>query len=393
MAAAALAEARALGDEAAEAKILWNELNVNRLIQRQPLARAAGERSLEIARRLGLEAQAALSVHDLTHVYAEMGLWPEADQASAEARQRWQALGNHAMLADNLATAALYHGLRGRFAEAIAEALAANQQARAIGNPWGQAYSLLTVVWPYWYSGQPAQALEKARACLQIEAMSASFTQVVAAWIGLIYADLGDPRAGMHWVRQAAQGLQPHSGLGWLTVQSAQVHLELCAHNLDQAATTLAALEAESQHPAIFEFDAVLRARSEVALARGEAGPALAATQAQVARLRARGLLQPLPEALGGLAQAWRLNEQPDQAAAALAEAVTLAEAQGAAMTEWPARYALGRLALERGDAASSRRHWARAREIVTSLADRIPAPELRQSFRARPELRALMGE
>ena len=76
MAEAALSEARALGDEAAEAKILWNQLNVNRLIQHLPQARAAGEHSLEIARRLGLEAQAALSVHDLTHVYASLGLWP-----------------------------------------------------------------------------------------------------------------------------------------------------------------------------------------------------------------------------------------------------------------------------------------------------------------------------
>ena len=39
MAAAALAEARALGDEQAEAKILWNQLNLYRFTQRLPQAR------------------------------------------------------------------------------------------------------------------------------------------------------------------------------------------------------------------------------------------------------------------------------------------------------------------------------------------------------------------
>ena len=390
MAEAALSEARALRDEAAEAKILWNQLNLNRLIQRQARARAAGEQSLAIARRLGLKAQAAASVHDLVHVYAEMGLWPEMEQAAAEARQQWQALGNRAMLVDSLATAALYHGLAGQLAPALAEALEAHQQAQAIGNLWGQAYSIMNAVWPDWYTGHPDRAIESANECVRVGSVSATFTLVALAWKGFIYAELGDSDSGLEWTRQAAQAIGHLGGVGQYTVLGARLHLEQRAGHVAQAAAILETIDQNPHPPAIFEVDALLRARAEVALARGAADEALAAAQARVAVLRGRGLWLYVPEALCGLAQAWLLQGQPAQASAALAEALEQAQALGAVWVEWHVRYALGRLEMDSGNAAGGRRHWARARELVTSIADRIPTPALRQSFRARPEVRAL---
>ena len=42
---------------------------------------------------------------------------------------------------------------------------------------------------------------------------------------------------------------------------------------------------------------------------------------------------------------------------------------------------------------AAAQSYWDQAQARVTVIAARIPAPELRQAFLARPELRALLGD
>ncbi len=394
MATSALAEARALGDEPAEAKILWNQLNLNRILQRNPQARACGEQSLEIARRLDLKTQAALTVNDLVHVYATLGLWPEFEQASGEARQRWQALGNIAMLADSLSSAAMYKGLSGQITAALDRAREAHQHAVAIGNEWGQAFSLSTMLWPHWYTGHPDRAIEAVSECLRVgQEAWPIIVGTVEAWLAFMHAELGDTDGSLEWMRQAAVANQQLGGINIQTILATRVHLELRATGVAQAAATLHDMEKEKQPPAFFEVDWVLRARSEVALAQGDADSALEVTQAHVARLRELGLLTYLPEALAGLAQALLLQGRVPEAKYKLVEALAHAQAMGAVMVEWTVLYALGRLELEHGDRASAALYWARAREIVTVIAARIPTPGLRQFFLTRPELRALLAD
>ena len=73
MAGRALAQARELADEAAEAKIYWILLNAYRLTNRSEQALEAGERSLALARKLNLREQLAFTSNDLPHVYHETG--------------------------------------------------------------------------------------------------------------------------------------------------------------------------------------------------------------------------------------------------------------------------------------------------------------------------------
>ena len=138
---------RALGDETTEAKILWNQLNLYRFTQRNAQARLSGERSLEIANRLGLQAQAALTLNDLIHVYANLGLWALERKASNDASRLWRALGNTAMLADSLSTTALYNSLLGDFVTALSQAQEAQRLSLTIGNLWGQSYSFSAMSW------------------------------------------------------------------------------------------------------------------------------------------------------------------------------------------------------------------------------------------------------
>ena len=395
MATEALAEARALGDEATEAKILWNQLNFYRFSRRYAEARACGERSLEIARRLTLDAQAASTVNDLIHVYAALGLWPEFERASAEARQRWQALGNVALLADSLSTTALYLGMTGRLSAALSRAQEAYQHTLAIGNRWGQSYSLFTMIWPYWYSGQPERALATAQECIGVGLEAWPFAaESAGAWLALLYGELGDAPAGLALLLGEVAELAETSGglllLGFLAVR---VNLELRAVGLAPALITLAALDHINQQPLLWEVNGAMRARASVALAQGDNAQALAVTQQQVALLRERGLATYLPETLALLAQALLRQGRVAEAKAQLLEALAQARAMGASVATWQVLYALGRLESDHGDPAIAQAHWAAAREIVSGIAARVPTAALRRSFVARPEVRALLGE
>ena len=155
MADAALAEARALGDETTEAKILWNQLNLYRFTQRNPQARISGERSLEIANRLGLQEQAALDLNDLIHVYADLGLWPLAHQAADDAGRLWRGAGQHRHVGRQPGHHGPLQQPAGRFRHRAQPGPGVpTRLSAAIGNLWGQSYSISGMTWPYWYSGQ-----------------------------------------------------------------------------------------------------------------------------------------------------------------------------------------------------------------------------------------------
>jgi tetratricopeptide (TPR) repeat protein len=393
MASAALAEARDLGDEPAEAKILWNQLNLYRFSQRIRLARDSGERSLDIARRLNLEAQAAATVNDLIHVYAALGLWPEFERTTAEARQRWQALGNSAMLADSRSTSALYLGMAGQLAPALAQALEAQRLTLAIGNRWGQAYSLFAMIWPYWYSGRPAQAIEAARECMRVGREAWPFVvESAGTWLAVIYAELGDAAAGLALLDEVSLA-NPAGSMDLLGIQSARSLLTLHTAGLAAAKAALEPVELIQREPLPWEIDSLLRARAAVALAAEDAPHALEVTQAHVAQLRALGLATYLPEALARLAEALLRLGRAEEARDQLLEALSQARAIQAVIVEWRVLYALGRLESERGQPANAEPAWERARAIVTEIAGRLPGAALRRTFLARPDVRALLGD
>jgi len=74
-------------------------------------------------------------------------------------------------------------------------------------------------------------------------------------------------------------------------------------------------------------------------------------------------------------------------------EARSQVERMNAPMLEWAVLYALGQFEAEHGQPAAASVAWSRARDIVCPIAARVPRPEWRASFRARPALRALLGE
>jgi hypothetical protein len=93
--------ALALGDRAAEAKILWNLLILSAYTGGDPDERLTyGDEALALARKLELPEQLAFTLHDIFYAYAGTGQWVRARAMLYEARDLWQRLGNLPMLSE-----------------------------------------------------------------------------------------------------------------------------------------------------------------------------------------------------------------------------------------------------------------------------------------------------
>ena len=141
----ALTLARDLGDQAAEAKILWNLVNVYAFSNRMSQAIDSGERALALARADSLRAAA--------HLYVCVAEYDQALTVSEEAFQINQSI-------DNL---------------------------------WGQSHSRYKIGYAYWDCGQAEQAIFMMEDAIGLSEL-AGFTvpQVVTrADLAAVYADLG----------------------------------------------------------------------------------------------------------------------------------------------------------------------------------------------------------
>ena len=117
----ALELAQALGDRAAEARANWILLLVNRFGQEGARTAAAyGERSLVLARELGLKEQLAFTLKDLAVAYVVTGRFREASTLEREAVELWRQLDNKPMLAEVLGGRVAQRVAAGELAEAIA---------------------------------------------------------------------------------------------------------------------------------------------------------------------------------------------------------------------------------------------------------------------------------
>jgi tetratricopeptide (TPR) repeat protein len=250
------------------------------------------------------------------------------------------------------------------------------------------------MTWPYWYTGHPDRALEVCEASIRLGRQAGylfaeAFDQ---GRLGQMLGELGATDSALERLRQAesAAKLVGMAGLG--TILSARLHLELNLGQMDQAAATVRQMETDLLVPPIWEVDALLRARTELALAQGDQDGALAHSQAHIARLRELGLALYLPEALAFRARALEQAGGPHEALDCLSEARDRAQALAARAIEWPVLYAWGRLAARLGRPVEAEAAWAEARAIVNEFAGRVPTPELRASFLARPDVSELLA-
>ena len=116
----ALTLAGDLGDRPAEAKIDWILLLANRFGNEGPRrAIEYGERSLALARELGLKEQVAFTLKDLATAYVACGRLSDARATLPEALNLWRELDNKPMLAEVLGGQAAEQWISGEMDQAI----------------------------------------------------------------------------------------------------------------------------------------------------------------------------------------------------------------------------------------------------------------------------------
>jgi class 3 adenylate cyclase/tetratricopeptide (TPR) repeat protein len=162
----ALILARQLGDQRAEARILWIFMLIKLFTYSMVEGIPFGEQSAALARQLDMKEQLAQSLQDLARCYLAAERLDKARSVLNEARPLLQTLNNLPTLAENLSVEAQLLVFMARFDEAIEISDNALAIATSIDNAWGQVTARSFVGLVYLARGEIDQALEVIQAVI-----------------------------------------------------------------------------------------------------------------------------------------------------------------------------------------------------------------------------------
>jgi tetratricopeptide (TPR) repeat protein len=390
----ALTLSRELGDQSAQAKILWNLVLLNtRLGTNYREGIGYGEQAIAIARASGLQEQLAYLLNDLSLPLVWSGQVERGNAMNLESREMWRAAGNLPMLTDNLSYAAMCHISLGEYEQAIAEANQALEISQSIGNLWGETFSQSWVGEAYREIGHIDQAITAMQNAVRLAPHSfqapLSFTR---ADLGSLYGDLGQVARGIELaqVAHAEGGKLAHV----MRVYTAAhlIHLYLLNGDVATAETWLGVtlpLLSTTDHVSLFgtglEF-----VKAELALARQDFSHAISACDDLLRIQRVRHLRQLIPNVLHVKGCALQAINNVDEAAAVLTEARVEAERVNSRWMLWRILATLAEIENERGNRAHAQTLRGQARELVVYIAEHTP-DEFRESFLNLPNVRAVM--
>ncbi|CUS05833.1 putative Adenylate/guanylate cyclase with TPR repeats [Candidatus Promineifilum breve] len=385
----AVALAEAAGNRVAEVRILWNLLNIGRFdLNGLEWATVHGERGLALARELGLGEELAYLVNDLGELYGTFGRLDRAGELLGEARDRWRALGNEAMLADSLTSSAVWEQIGGHFRAGLVKVEEAFLITTRIGNIWGEAYSQAVRGQILGYLGEVGRAVddlsggnEKTRAAGFVagDILSNTFLARVLQEAGDLDEALRRARAALTLAREQ---LPQFVGMCIGRI----VNCLVARGEIDAAADLYADAAAYQEQQQVFQLFDLSLAGIELALAQGDVAEALARAEAAVTRFTAMDSRGILPPVYYLRARALLAAGRADEAAGSFAAAIDLARTLDMRGSLWRFLAAAAALAGQRGDdAAAATLHAEAAAEIAFVAANTWP-DDLRASFLAQTE-------
>lgn len=393
-----LARARELGDRAVEARIHWimlllakyGEGNMEQAIEH-------GERSLALARELGLREQIAYTLNDLASPYGMSVKFGQSRAVLEEAIDIWKDLGNLAMLSDtiaNLIQLDYYAGDLDGATRASAEALRLSQMT---GSLWGQAYSQMWVGTVFAEQGDYGTAFRVMEECIRT-AEAANFLPAQVATRtdhGWILGELGLLEQARQEVERASilvKGIPPFA----IFVLAVQLRLSLLAGDLAAAEQVGAPELFRGGSPFQNDPDAMSRfalAEAELALAQKDYPRVLAKLNPAIEFLETYHVAAFLPELLYLKSQVLDRQGQTESALAILAEAQRAAEALPSRRMLWQILGARSEMESKRGNKKIAQELRAQAREVVEYIVARLGSTEREISFMALPQVRSLFQE
>ncbi|MCB0192292.1 MAG: protein kinase [Anaerolineae bacterium] len=386
-----LALARKLGDQAAEAKTLWNLALGGMWSGRTHAGIANAEKAVMLARQLNLTELLGYALNDLGMLYAAVMDVEQAIPTLYEAGKLWRELDSLPMLTDNLSMTAMAHVAAGDYKQAVALSNEAFQLSESSNNLWGQSYSLMMVCLAYWEFGQPGKALTTANESVRLGELAGFMAAQVlagghrAAMVG----HLGAIEQGLDMAQQAVTIAETHfphfrcHPLGILT------QLYLMAGHLDEAEAVIARGKDDPYRDAHPTWNMRINiAEAELALKQENYEQSLAIADQWLPKLRQYNLRAYTPAMLQVKSQAQLALGHVDAARVTLLEACAILESTGSQATLWPILFALSQLETN-AVAAQSLHH--QARQIVESMAAHIDDPRLQSSFLNLPQVQAVL--
>ncbi len=386
--------ATALGDRAAQARVLWLRMLVLARTNQPQQAMPIGEQALALARELNLRELTAYAANDLAGVYAANGEFIQSAALFETAKELWRELGNLPMLADNLSSAANYLIFAGELDAVFRLSEEAYEIAGQTGNLWGQSYSLFTVGMAHVERGDFALGMDKMRECMVLGERAGFLAPNLDTQLDLAraYAWLGDTARAVEIAQRVVQAVQRFPlglPLAYATLaefHAAQRALTEAEDVLERARETLAETHSLAVYELFVERSAIL-----LMLARGEWAQARAQLEKFLNTMEQLHVRLYLSD--GYLAQAQALFELNEMSAAnaAMENAECVAREIGSKRMLWQILAFAATLSEARGEITKANAQRGEAREIVEYIAEHAP-PELRAGFLQKRDVRAVMA-
>lgn len=393
-----LARARELGDRAAEARVLWIMLLLDKYGEgNMEQAINHGERSLALARELGLRELVAYTLNDLAQPYGMAAKFSQSRAALEEAIEIWKDLGNLAMLSDTTANLMQLDFYAGDLDGAIKSSAEALRLSQMTGSLWGQAYSQMWVGTVFAEQGDYGTALRVMEECLET-AKAANFlppqvaTGIDHAWIlgelGLLEQAVEEAERASHLL----EGIPPFT----LFVLAVQLRLAVLAGDLAAAERVGDSELFRGDSPFKEDPDGRTRialAEAELAFMQKDYARVLAALNPTIEFLETHQVCAFLPELLYLKGQVLDRQGETESALVILAEAQRTAEALPSRRMLWRILATSAEIESRRGNREMAARLRARARETVEYIVERLGSGGREGSFRALPLVRSLYEE
>ena len=387
----ALTIAENSGNTAGIAETAWNLAQTGFYAGKMLLSLPHAERALELARELDLQELIGRSLHTLAALESITGKWQESRAHAEEARAQYAASGNKVMEVACLGVLVEAAINSGQTQAGIATARAALSISMQIEDVWGQINTVFQIVPGLLDSG----AFAEARSLVQQGLALAHHHEIAPFQVLLLVGcgnveramfDLSAARAAHSEALARCERLMPEPYIGWIAS-------ELCAD------CSLAGAWQEAYHYALKAGTL----RDEAIIYGGltcwhEIEALLWGGKPEQARERVRrfgerfgrtpryGIAYLRAEAM--LAQ-W--ENEIDLAIAHLEAALMLAEELDVAGERWQILAALGELYQSRKNESQAQQAYARAAQVVQSLAGRIEDEHERTLFLSAKQIRAVL--
>ncbi len=387
----ALELARQLGDGRAETRALWVLMHAWQ--EDDPAAALAyGEQALGLARAHGLRDELAFILNDISEHYQESNQIDVALAVLREANLLWHQLGNQVMLADNLWRFGALYRDTGDIKEAFVALRASLEISLRINNLFGimrtsAVMGRLSMSYGDVDSGLAAldTAFEVAAAG-NLLASNMRFPRSVI-WL---YRNLGAyDAADQQYTRIANLGIPALDDPENVFLNGARIRTLLQRGQLEQARAEQAAwLPTLPAQPDAVLGDLAAIMAVEFALHSGD-DPAVVRLADALFAQHASDPDQRDPELL-----LWRAQARQRLGAADPADyeaCIAAARRQHERFTLFRAHAGLAALLGAQGQVAAAATHHAAARAIVEYILDHTSDPQLHATFRAQPEVVALL--